>query len=80
MTRDYDAIEHHIHNHARTAGVQASIPYMRYGVHNNELLNKFFYYDPCKSTWIIQESSTHALESTICLLEQQAKSLDGLSY
>jgi hypothetical protein len=78
--RDYDANRHRMHNHARTAEVRASIPYMRYGVHNNELLNKFFYYDPCASTWIIRESSTHALESTICLLEQQARSSGGLSY
>jgi hypothetical protein len=53
---------------------------MRYGVHNNESLDKFFYYDPCESTWIIRESGTHALESTICLLEQQARSSGGLSY
>ena len=53
MARDYDAIGHHIHIHARTAGVQASIPYMRYGVHNNESLDKFFYYNPCEFTWII---------------------------
>jgi hypothetical protein len=53
---------------------------MRYGIHNNELLNRFFYYNPCESTWIIRESGTHALESTICLLEQQARSSGGLSY
>jgi hypothetical protein len=78
--RDYDANVHRIYNHACTAEVQASIPYMRYGVHNNKSLNKFFYYDPCASTWIIQESGTHALESTICLLKEQARSSGGLSY
>jgi len=78
--RDYDVNVHRIHNYAHTAEVRASIPYMRYGAHNNESLNKFFYYDPCASTWIIRESSTHALESTICLLKQQARSSGGLSY
>jgi hypothetical protein len=78
--RDYNANGHHMHNHACTAEVRASIPYMRYGIHNNELLNRFFYYNPCESTWIIRESGTHALESTICLLEQQARSSGGLSY
>jgi hypothetical protein len=31
-------------------------------------------------TWINRESGIHALESTICLLEQQAESSGGLSY
>ena len=53
---------------------------MRYGVHNIELLDKYFYYDPCASAWIVQESGTPADEYAVHLLEQEARSSGGLSY
>ena len=49
----YNAQGHCKHYQARTATVWASILYMRYGVHNIELLDKYFYYDPCASAWIV---------------------------
>ena len=53
---------------------------MRYGVHNIELLDKYFYYDPCASAWIVRESGTPADEYAVRLLEQEAGSSGGLSY
>jgi len=76
----YNAHGHCIHSQAHIATVRASIPYMRYGVHNYERLDKYFYYDPCESAWIIQESGTHAEDYTVHLLEQEARSSGGLSY
>jgi hypothetical protein len=70
--------QHTPHHESITCG--DNIPYMRYGVHSNELLDKFFYYDPCAFTWIIRESGTHAEESTIGLLEREARSSGGLNY
>ena len=53
---------------------------MRYGVHNIELLDKYFYYDPCASAWIVRESGTPADEYAVHLLEQEVRSSGGLSY
>ena len=81
MGHSYNAHGHRIHyHHACTARVRATIPYMRYGVHNIELLDQFFYYDPCTSAWIVQDSSTPADEYAVHLLEQEARSSGGLSY
>ena len=52
----------------------------RYGVHNIELLDKYFYHNPCASAWIVWESDTPAEEYAVHLLEQEARSSDGLSY
>ena len=60
--------------------MRASIPYMRYGVHNIELLDKYFYYNPCTFAWIVRESSTSADEYAVRLLEQEVRSSGGLSY
>jgi hypothetical protein len=53
---------------------------MRYGVHNNELLDRYFYYDPCISAWIVQDSDTLAAEFAIHLLEEKVRSSSGLDY
>jgi hypothetical protein len=54
--------------------------YMRYGVHSNELLDKYFYYNPCTSAWIVRESNTQAEKSVIPWLEQEAETFGGLNY
>jgi hypothetical protein len=76
----YDAHGHRIHHHSCPLEVQASIPYLRYGVHNNEMLDKYFYYNPCEFAWITRESNTQAGKSVIPLLEQEARSSGGLNY
>lgn len=74
----FDVLRKHIH-HPQSI-THDNISYMRYGVRSNELLDKFFYYNPCTSAWIVRESNTQAEKSVIPCLEEEAKSSGGLNY
>jgi hypothetical protein len=74
----FDVLRQHVH-HPQSI-THDNISYMRYGVHSNELLDKYFYYNPCTSAWTVRESNIQAEKSVVPLLEQEANSSGGLNY
>jgi hypothetical protein len=74
----FDVLRQHVH-HPQSI-THDNISYMRYGVHSNELLDKYFDYNPCTSAWTVRESNTQAEKSVVPLLEQEANSSGGLNY
>ena len=55
-------------------------PYRRYGVHSNEILDRYFYYNPIYSTWIVRETGTPVCEYAVSDLEQELARENDLNY
>jgi hypothetical protein len=56
------------------------MPYKRYGIHSNEVLNKYFYYNPKDFVWMCRLTDTPACENAVLEIEQQLESEHDLDF
>ena len=47
------------------------MPFKRYGVHSNEVLDRYFYYNPKDFIWMCRSMDTPACEAAAAEIEQQ---------
>ena len=56
------------------------MPYKCYGIHSNEVLDKYFYYNPYNFIWMCYLTGTPACEATVSEIEQQLESKGDLNF
>ena len=54
--------------------------YKCYGIHSNEVLNKYFYYNPKDFVWMSRLTETPGCENTVCEIEQQLENEHDLDF
>ena len=56
------------------------MPFKRYGVHSNEVLNKYFYYNPKDFVWMCRLTDMPACEIAASEIEQQLENEHDLDF
>jgi len=56
------------------------MPYKCYGLHSNEVLDKYFYYNPYDFIWMCCLTDTPACEAIVLQIEQQLESEGDLDF
>ena len=60
--------------------LHAKMSYKHYGIHSNEMLDKYFYYNPKDFLWMCQLTDMPACENTVYKIEQQLESERDLNF
>ena len=56
------------------------MPFKRYGVHSNEVLDGYFYYNPKDFIWMCHSMDTPACEATAAKIEKQLEFEKDLDF
>jgi len=56
------------------------MPFKRYGVHSNEVLDRYFYYNPKDFIWMCRSTDTPACEAAAAEIEQQLECEKDLDF
>jgi hypothetical protein len=56
------------------------MPYKRYGIHSNEVLDRYFYYNPKDFVWMCRLTDTPACENAVQEIEQQLENESDLNF
>jgi len=62
---------HCVQSYSQVHITHESIPYKVYRVHNNYVVDQYYYYNPIIHVWIVQKSGFSAKESIVQKLEQK---------
>jgi hypothetical protein len=57
-----------------------SMPYKPYGIHSNEVLDKYFYYNSHEFVWMCRLTDTPACELAVAEIEQQLETEGDLDF
>jgi hypothetical protein len=56
------------------------MPYKHYGIHSNEVLDRYFYYNPKDFIWMCHLTDTPACKNTVQEIEQQLENESDLNF
>ena len=56
------------------------MPFKRYGIHSNEVLDRYFYYNPKDFIWMCRSTDTPACEAAAAEIEQQLECEKDLDF
>lgn len=56
------------------------MPYKCYGIHSNEVLDRYFYYNPKDFVWMCQLTDTPACKNAVQEIEQQLENESDLNF
>ena len=56
------------------------MPYKRYGIHSNEVLDRYFYYNPKDFIWMCRLTDTPACENAVQEIKQQLENESDLDF
>jgi hypothetical protein len=60
--------------------LRIEMPYKRYGIHSNKVLDRYFYYNPKDFVWMCRLTDTPACENTVQEIEQQLENESDLDF
>jgi hypothetical protein len=56
------------------------MPYKHYGIHSNEVLDRYFYYNPKDFIWMCHLTDTPACKNAVQEIEQQLENESDLDF